>query len=149
MTHEPPFYLVAWLILRDEHGRVLLGRRDGTGYGQGLWGLPGGKVERGEALAVAAAREALEEVGVQVAPDALQLIGVTRYDLSSARGADFFYLATEWQGAPRPLEATSEVGWFLPEHLPPDCLPWLARVLETHLRRGEWFMEDLGGAPDP
>lgn len=49
-------------VVRD--GRVLLIRRGKPPY-RGLWGLPGGKVEPGEAPQVAAVRELLEEVGLK------------------------------------------------------------------------------------
>lgn len=44
-------------------GRVLLIRREKSPY-EGLWGLPGGKVEPGEGSRAAAERELLEEVGL-------------------------------------------------------------------------------------
>lgn len=56
-------------IVFDEHRRVLLVQR-GRPPAQGLWSVPGGKVERGESLAAAVAREVLEETGliVEVGP---------------------------------------------------------------------------------
>lgn len=138
------FALVSWLVVQDASGRVLLGRRAaGSAYGEGLWGLPGGRVERGETLAGAACREALEELGVQVAAGAVQSLGVCRYDLGGDTGADYFFLAREWQGEPRALDKTSEVGWFRPGDLPPDTLPWLEGVLDAHLRRGLRLTEIL------
>ena len=138
------FFLVAWLVVLDPAGRVLLGRRSGVTYAEGLWGLPGGRVERGEALTHAAVREAAEEVGLQVDPDRLSPLGVARYDLGEAHGVDFLFVARVWEGEPAPLENTSEVGWFHPGALPPDSLPWLADVLDTHLRAGVWLSEQLG-----
>jgi ADP-ribose pyrophosphatase YjhB (NUDIX family) len=38
--------------------------RRGTSPGRGLWSLPGGRVERGEALAEAVVRELAEETGM-------------------------------------------------------------------------------------
>ena len=58
--------LLAWVMVRDGQGRVLLGRRAGTGLAEGLWNLPGGHVEPGESVAQAGARETAEEVGVLV-----------------------------------------------------------------------------------
>ena len=45
--------------------RVLLVQR-GTPPGAGLWSVPGGKLERGERLADAVAREVIEETGLVV-----------------------------------------------------------------------------------
>lgn len=49
------------IVFRD--GKVLLGER-GKGAMAGFWSLPGGHVEPGEPVAVAARREVLEETGV-------------------------------------------------------------------------------------
>ena len=139
------FHLVSWLIVQDDSGRVLLGRRAGTSYGEGLWGLPGGRVEAGERLADAAAREALEEVGVVVDVGTLEALGLCRYDLEGTRGADCFFRARGWTGEPTPLDKTSEVGWFAPDALPPDVLPWLPGVLDAHLLGGVRLSEMLDG----
>lgn len=142
------FHLIAWLILRDAAGRVLLGRRAGVVYGAGLWGLPGGHVERGEGLAEAAVRETGEEVGLRVNPADLRFLGVSRYDLQGVMGADFFFLAERWEGTPHLTPEVSEIAWFLPDALPPDVLPWLPGVLAAHLLRGLRLSEQLDGAAD-
>ncbi|ABF46225.1 MULTISPECIES: NUDIX domain-containing protein [Deinococcus] len=139
------FHLIAWLILRDAAGRVLLGRRAGVAYGAGLWGLPGGHVERGEGLAEAAVRETGEEVGLRVNPAELRFLGVSRYDLQGVMGADFFFLAERWEGTPQLTPEVSEIAWFLPDALPPDVLPWLPGVLAAHLLRGLRLSEQLDG----
>jgi ADP-ribose pyrophosphatase YjhB (NUDIX family) len=49
----------------DPEGRVLLVER-GSPPGEGLWSVPGGKLEEGETLAQAVAREVREETGLVV-----------------------------------------------------------------------------------
>lgn len=59
-------------------GHLLLVQR-ATDPGQGLWSLPGGRVERGEAMQEAVVREVREETGVDVLCE--QLVGwVERID---------------------------------------------------------------------
>jgi ADP-ribose pyrophosphatase YjhB (NUDIX family) len=79
VTHEPPrlvcgtcgfvFYLdpkvAVGAICRLPGGIVLLRRGIDPGYGK--WVFPGGYVDRGETLEEAARREALEEIGAEVA----------------------------------------------------------------------------------
>jgi 8-oxo-dGTP diphosphatase len=52
-------------VIFDPAGQVLLVRR-GRPPGQGLWTVPGGKVEAGERLADAVVREVREETGLEV-----------------------------------------------------------------------------------
>ena len=54
----------------DDQGRVLLVER-AKPPGEGLWTVPGGRLERGETLAQAVAREVREETGLIVAVGAL------------------------------------------------------------------------------
>ncbi len=52
-------------VVLDAAGRLLLVRRRNS-PGRGLWSVPGGRVEPGEALAAAVAREVREETGLHV-----------------------------------------------------------------------------------
>jgi ADP-ribose pyrophosphatase YjhB (NUDIX family) len=52
-------------VVLDDAGRLLLVRRRNA-PGRGLWSVPGGRVEPGETLDAAVAREVREETGLRV-----------------------------------------------------------------------------------
>ena len=134
-------HMCGWVILQRADRSVLLARRSGVSYGDGLWGLPGGHAERSESWAAAAARETLEEVGVTVDADDLVALGVPRYLDGDTHGVDAYFLATHWLGVPVAVSECSEVAWFDVAALPTDALPWLAKTLDVHLTQRVWLDE--------
>ena len=53
------------ILIVNDQGQVLMGKRQGS-HGEGTWALVGGYIEFGETFEQAAAREAMEEVGVEL-----------------------------------------------------------------------------------
>ena len=70
MTADPDF-VVSAVVIRDALGRVLVVRKRGTSR----FMLPGGKIEAGETPAHAAVRELHEEVGAELDPASLVVLG--------------------------------------------------------------------------
>jgi A/G-specific adenine glycosylase len=60
-----PHYIVTAAVIRDGD-KVLITRRPAKGLLGGMWEFPGGKVEPGESLEQALAREIKEELGVKI-----------------------------------------------------------------------------------
>ena len=66
MTDAPGWpQLAVGVFVFDAAGRVLLVQR-GRPPGQGLWSVPGGKLEWGESVTDACQREVQEETGIEV-----------------------------------------------------------------------------------
>jgi len=76
----------------DPGGRVLLVER-GTPPGEGLWSVPGGKLEPGETLVQAVAREVREETGLVVEVGTLACV-VERM------GDDYHYVILDYLARP-------------------------------------------------
>ena len=100
----------------------------------GCWGLPGGKVDWMEPADFAAARELLEETGLESGP--LSLLGAADQIDRAAKDHWFapFYLAQDSIGEPVLLEPSKHeaLGWFELGELP-SPLTTTAKVAETAL----------------
>jgi len=105
--------LVAGAIVELDGGIVLIQRDIEPGYGK--WTFPGGFVERGERAEAAAAREVLEEAGLEI--EVGEIIGLYTYDGQTPAIAVFAAGVTG--GEPTPLDETMDVRSF-----PRDSLPW-------------------------
>ena len=74
-TPQSPPVQCAGAIVRDDGGRLLLVRR-GRPPAEGLWSVPGGRIEPGETAAAAATREVREETGLDVEVGAVLITAV-------------------------------------------------------------------------
>ena len=115
--HRDPKVGVGVVVV--EQGRLLLVRR-GVPPGKGLWALPAGYVDAGEDPRAAAAREALEETGLQVDVGAVVDFYAGGLMTDGHRGASFF-LAFEARRTGGRLQAADDAldaGFFGPDELP-------------------------------
>ena len=91
------------LLLRGD--RVLLQLRQNTGFMDGHWACAAaGHVEAGESAVDAAVREAMEEIGVSINPDALTPLTTLHRTNGGTRlldqRVDFFFSCDRWEGEP-------------------------------------------------
>jgi ADP-ribose pyrophosphatase YjhB (NUDIX family) len=117
-----PKVAVICIVPRD--GQVLMIRR-GTDLGYGLWGLPGGYVDRGEVVEKAAAREVWEETGLVV--ETGDLIGL--FSESGDPVMVAVYAARETGGTMEAGPEALEVEFFSIDALPELAFPRDREVL--------------------
>jgi 8-oxo-dGTP diphosphatase len=127
-------------VVFERAGQVLMMRRAGTGFFDGLFSLPGGHVEPGESIRATAVREMAEEIGLAVDPAALRTLGVV-HRLSDTNRIDFFLAATGWSGEPRVCEPhkCDRLEWFPRTALPQESVPYVRHALEAG--EGPWILE--------
>jgi 8-oxo-dGTP diphosphatase len=132
------------LFLFDE-GRLLLLRRFQTGYEDGKYSVVAGHLEGDETVVAAAIREAREEVGVDLAPDDVQVVGVMHRRSNDER-IDWFVACTRWTGTAHNTEPDKcdDLRWADPRALPDNVIAYVRRAIENYLA-GRWF-DSLGFA---
>jgi len=104
-------------IIAGPDGRIVLVKR-AIEPGYGKWVFPGGYVDRGEEVMMAALREAREEAGLEVRID--RLIGI--YSYAGRTPIIIVYAATMIGGELAVDEEGLEVQWFEPSSIPWDDL---------------------------
>lgn len=136
-------------LLRGDH--VLLQQRRNTGYMAGHWVAgAAGHIDPGETARQAAAREALEEIGVTIPAHALELVSVMQRtdgtDNPREQRADWFWTTREWDGEPHICEPAKAqaLAWFQLNALP-EPMPDYERFILVGLAAGTLQMDTAFG----
>jgi 8-oxo-dGTP diphosphatase len=111
---------VAVGVILDPARNVLITRRANDSHQGGLWEFPGGKVEAGESLQAALARELREELGIEIGP-ARPLLEV-RHDYGDRQVLLDVHLIREFAGTARGLEG-QPLRWVSPGELADYAFP--------------------------
>jgi len=128
MTDPRPILEVACGVLRNARGEVLLAQRPEGKVAAGFWEFPGGKVEPGESVAGALARELHEELGVSVT-QARPLIRL-RHAYSNRIVQLDTWLVTGFDGEPSSREMQALAWCGLGEIARLQTLPTVAPILK-------------------
>jgi 8-oxo-dGTP diphosphatase len=116
---RPRTLVVAALIRQDD--KILVSRRRADQAMPNLWEFPGGKVESGEAPAVALAREVMEELGCEV--EVGRIDDVVFHPYPAFDLVMLVYRCRIVAGEAKAV-TVAEVAWLAPQVLPElDLLP--------------------------
>ena len=138
-------YIACFTILRDGD-KVAMVLRKNTGYMDGYYGLPAGKVEYGEPYTIGAVREAKEEAGVDISSDKIRFVhAVHRHGVEGDEFMDWvdvYFEASEWTGEPynAEVEKSERLDWIDMNNLPDNIVPPQLDALQ-HIARGTLYSE--------
>lgn len=105
---------VAVAVVLDPSRRVLISRRATAAHQGGLWEFPGGKVEPGESVTQALARELREELGIELGASRPLLL--VPFDYGDKAVLLDVHLVTQFRGEARGLEG-QPLAWVSPAEL--------------------------------
>lgn len=137
-------YLACYVIF-ERNGKILFVKRANTGFMDGFYGLPAGRVDPGESVLHAAVREAQEEVGISIKLENLTHIH-TAYRESDPEHTwiDVYFRAAPWDGEPinNEPERHSEIAWLEKSDLPDNIQYYVAAALKN-ISSGKTYSEHL------
>lgn len=133
--------VAVFVILKNMQNEILLLKRATTGWMDNHFSLPAGRLENGEELHIAAAREAYEEVGVTIDPKHLHLQHTLHSNTHGNTWIGFFFETSTWEGTPEVREPHkhSEIRWTSIDTLPKNTIPYVSQALlskESYLTFG-------------
>ncbi len=125
------------LPIRSATGEILLAMKK-RGFGEGKLNGMGGKIEAGESVRVAAAREVKEEIDIAVDPDSLEAVVDNVFTFENKPDWDthcYTFFAHEWKGEPVETEEMS------PQFFSLSAIPFDRMWIDDQ----EWMPQALQG----
>ncbi len=130
--------------------KILLAMKK-RGFGMGKWNGIGGKVEEGETIESAAAREVREEIGVMANPAKMEKVGNVEFYFKDKPEWDqqmHVFLVKDWEGEPKESEEMAPK-WYSQNEIPfdsmwPDDKHWLPVVLAGKKFEGKFYFINEG-----
>ncbi|MDB4992003.1 MAG: hydrolase [Parcubacteria group bacterium] len=131
-------------LLLIEDGKILLSRRFQTGYEDGNYGLPAGHGESGETMREGTAREAREEIGIEVKPEDLEF-ALTQHRWCPDPGNEharvgYYFIPKNFTGIPHNAEPEKcdDLQFFSLDALPENMVPHVRAVIEAYKSREKY-----------
>ncbi len=132
------------IMILNNKNQVLLGKRhndpekaDSELHGEGTWTMPGGKLHFKEEFKDAALRETLEETGIEIDKNKLEIISVTNDMVSDNHFVTIGFLCRNFKGEPKVMEPDeiTEWKWFDLDDLPSPIFSPSGKIIKNYLTR--------------
>jgi 8-oxo-dGTP diphosphatase len=133
--------IAAVFLVLIKDGKVLMVRRQNSGWSDGDYDLVAGHVDGNEYLATALARETEEEIGITFDTKQAKLVHLSHF-IGDKEYLNAAFRVDEWQGEPRIMEPHkhSDLRWFPLSDLPENITPATKAILSSYAK-GEMYSE--------
>lgn len=134
---DEKFYPISVCLILIEDGQILLQKRKNTGYADGLYGLPTGKIHPpNESATKAMIREAKEELGIHLEPRWLKFTTVVHGKDVAREGIALFFKTSHYEDILQNQEPDKcdHLKFFHLEALPKELIPYMRCGIENTLK---------------
>jgi 8-oxo-dGTP diphosphatase len=130
---------VAAFAVVIEDGKMLLLKRQNSGYRDGFYTLPSGHLDKGETVKEAIVRELAEETGLMTTLDDVDVVHVS-HTIDNREYLLFFGRINAWSGIMQNMEPEkcAELAWFPLHDLPENTIVYIRDILVL-IERGEYY----------
>ena len=131
--------IISVLLLPIKKNKIFLIKRANTGWEDGKWSIPGGRVEIGDSIMESAIRELKEEVAIEIKKQDLELVHV---EYIKDKFINFFFSFTpnNTNIIPQEEDKVSDYGWFDLNNLPEPITANGHKILEA-IKANKLFSE--------
>ena len=130
------FLSAIYLIIKNEEGKILLQRRQGTKLWPGFLALPAGHIDEGENAYEAVVREAREELGIKIdIKNIIDTFVANRKNKSLMPYYDVYFEIDSYEGEIKikEPEKCSELVWCDIKNLPNDMIDFEIEAIKNNL----------------
>ncbi len=126
--------VVAVHLILIENGKILLQRRYNTGYEDGNYGVVAGHIDGDESVIKAMQREALEEAGIKIKEEDLEIVHVMHRKSENIESIDYFLTCKSYTGKISIMEKDKcdELKFYDLDKLPINVIPYVRKGIEYY-----------------
>lgn len=123
------------MLIKDN--RILLMRRKNTGFADGFYSMPAGKLEPKESVKDAVIREVKEEINIDIKNETLKAVQVMNRNGIDRERIDYFFTIDRWNGKIKNNEPNKcdDLKWFDIHNLPENIIPYIKEAINNYNKK--------------
>lgn len=127
--------VVAVHLVLIENEKILLQRRYNTGYEDGNYSVVAGHIDGNESIIRAMQREALEEAGIKIKEEDLEIVHAMHRKTPNRESIDYFFVCKKYEGKIQIMEKDrcDELAFYNLEDLPNNVIPYVRKGIENYI----------------
>ena len=126
------------VLIKDN--KILLIKRKNTGFADGFYSTPAGKLEPKESVVKAMIRETKEEINIQIDNETLRIVQVMNRNGCDKERIDYFFMVDRWDGKIKNNEPNKcdDIRWFDINNIPNNTIPYIKEAI-TNIQKNIKF----------